>query len=527
MMEFQFPLNFTSSILLLFFIFLLLKARKKLLLDTKNSRLENRKLPPGPWRLPVIGHLHHISSLPHRSFKHLSNKYGPIMHLKLGEVSAVVVSSSEIAKDVLKVRDPTFADRPENIAGEILWYNSSNISFSQYGDYWRQMRKICILELLSAKNVKSFGSIRKDEVSKLVQSIRGGSSEGPINLTEKIFGMTSSITCRAAFGKICRDKNALIDMFKEGITLVSGFDVSDLYPSSKVLKIMSWNRLKLLRMRRKLDLILDDIIDEHNHNLARNDRDVDSTRRGNGEFGNEDLVDVLLRVKGSGELEFPITNDNVKAVIYDIFAAGTETSSTTIDWIMAELIRNPRVMAKVQAEIRETIKESKSIENDVQNIKYLKMVIKEGLRLHAPVPLIPRVSREDTEIEGYHIPARTKVLVNAWAMGRDPEYWSNPESFEPERFENNTTDFTGNNFEFIPFGAGRRMCPGMTFGLASVELPLAHLLYHFDWKLPDGMNPNDLDMNERPAITAARRQDLHLVAIPHDANKDQDENKHH
>ncbi|KAI3468321.1 hypothetical protein Pfo_024984 [Paulownia fortunei] len=509
-MEIQFTFNFTNCILLLSFILFLYKGWKKF-----NNR--SPKLPPGPWKLPVIGHLHHIGPLPHRSFQELAKTYGPLMHFKLGEVTALVVSSPTLAKEVLKVHDPTFADRPESIAGEILWYNSSNISFSQYGDYWRQMRKICILELLSAKNVKSFGSIRNDEVSHLINSIKA-SSGAPVDLTEKIFTMTSSITCRAAFGKVCRDKDQLIEMFKEGITLVSGFDVSDLYPSSKILKAISWNRLKLLKMRRKLDLILDDIIEEHRHNLAKIVADTEnSEKRGNGEFGNEDLVDVLLRVKESGELEFPITDDNVKAVIYDIFAAGTETSSTTIDWIMAELIRNPRVMSKVQTEIREAFKGSTTIgEADVQNLKYLKLVIKEGLRLHAPIPLIPRVSREDTEIEGYLIPARAKVMVNAWAMGRDPEIWTNPESFEPERFDNNPTDFTGNHFEYIPFGAGRRMCPGMTFGLASVELPLAHLLYNFDWKLPGGMSPKDLDMIERPAITAARRQNLELVATPYD-----------
>ncbi|KAK6158775.1 hypothetical protein DH2020_006089 [Rehmannia glutinosa] len=503
-------LNFTNCFLLLSFILFLIKG-------WKNFNKSSSKLPPGPWKLPVIGHLHHIGTLPHRSFQELAKKYGPLLHLKLGEVTAVVVSSPTLAKEVLKVHDPTFADRPESIAGEILWYNSSNISFSQYGDYWRQMRKICILELLSAKNVKSFGSIRNDEVSHLINSIMA-SSGAPLDLTDRIFTMTSSITCRAAFGKVCRDKDQLIEMFKEGITLVSGFDVSDLYPSSKVLKAISWNRVKLLKMRRKLDLILDDIIDEHRRNRATIAADNEITeKRGNGEFGNEDLVDVLLRVKESGELESPITDDNVKAVIYDIFAAGTETSSTTIDWIMAELIRNPRVMSKVQTEIREKFKGSTKIgEADVQKLKYLKLVIKEGLRLHAPIPLIPRVSRQDTEIDGYVIPARAKVLVNAWAIGRDPQIWTNPENFEPERFDNNPTDFAGNHFEYIPFGAGKRMCPGMTFGLASVELPLAHLLYNFDWKLPAGMSPKDLDMIERPAITAARRQNLELVATPYD-----------
>ncbi|KAK4435764.1 Premnaspirodiene oxygenase [Sesamum alatum] len=308
-MELEFPLNFTNFLLLLSFIFFLNKGWKKF-------STRSRRLPPAPWKLPLIGHLHHIGTLPHRSFQDLAKKYGPLMHVKLGEVTAVVVSSPALSKEVLKVHDPTFADRPESIAGEILWYNSSNISFSQYGDYWRQMRKICILELLSAKNVRLFGSIRNDEVSHLVDSIRA-SSGAPVDLTEMIFTMTSSITCRAAFGKVCRDKDQLIEMFKEGITLVSGFDVSDLYPSSKILRAVSCNRRKLLRMRRKLDLILDDIIEEHRRNLAKIAADKDNLeRRGNGEFGNEDLVDVLLRVQQSGELEFPITDDNIKAVIY-------------------------------------------------------------------------------------------------------------------------------------------------------------------------------------------------------------------
>ncbi|KAL7122284.1 hypothetical protein ACP275_01G035600 [Erythranthe tilingii] len=512
-MEIQFLFTFTNAILLLSFVFFFVyKGNRK-------SRNKTAKLPPSPWKLPLIGHLHHIGKLPHRSFQKLSEKHGPLMHVMLGEVTAIVVSSPALAKQVLKVHDPTFADRPVTIAGEILWYNSSNISFSQYGDYWRQMRKICILELLSAKNVKSFSSIRNDEVSQLIESIKiSSSSSATVDLTEKIFGMTSSITCRAAFGKVCKDKDQLIGMFKEGITLVSGFDVSDLYPSSKLLKALSFNRMRLMKMRLKLDLILDDVIDEHRRNLEKIvfADEENSDRRGNGEFGNEDLVDVLLRVKESGELEFPISDDNIKAVIYDIFAAGTETSSTTIDWIMAELIRNPRVMSKLQTEIRETFKGNPKFgESDVQKLKYLKLVIKEGFRLHAPIPLIPRVSRQDTEIEGYFIPIGAKVLVNAWAMGRDPGIWSDPESFEPERFENDPRDFTGNDFEYIPFGAGRRMCPGMTFGLASVELPLAHLLYSFDWKLPAGMSSGDLDMTERPAITAARRQNLELVATPY------------
>ncbi|KAL0447520.1 UNVERIFIED_CONTAM: Premnaspirodiene oxygenase [Sesamum latifolium] len=446
------------------------------------------------------------------------------MHLKLGEVPAIVISSPEIAKEVLREHDPHFADRPQAIGIEIMWYNYINIAFSPYGGYWRQMRKICITELLSAKNVRSFGSIRNDEVSRVIESIRLSSGE-PVNLTDKIFSLTSSITCRATFGKVCKDSDALIKLLKEGIQMTGGFEIADLFPSSKIINALSWGKLRLVMMRRKLDVILDDVINEHKENLAKMAREngdgegkESSARRGNGEVGNEDLVDVLLRIKDSGELEFPIGNDNIKAVIYDMFSAGTDTSSTAIDWTMAELMRNPRVMAKAQAEVREVFKGSKIIqETDLQKLKYLKLVIRESLRLHPPVPLLPRASREERQISGYTIPAKVKVLVNNWAMQRDPEYWTNPETFEPERFENQALDFLGADFQFLPFGTGRRMCPGMTFALANVELPLAQLLYSFNWKLPNGVRAEDLDMIESPGITATRKAALFVVATPYES----------
>ncbi|KAL0372074.1 UNVERIFIED_CONTAM: Premnaspirodiene oxygenase [Sesamum calycinum] len=488
-MDSGFPLNLTTLALLVPIIFLLIKKWKK-------SKPLSVKLPPGPKKLPIIGDLHLVSALAFRSFRDLAKQYGPIMHLKLGEVPTIVISSPEIAKEVLREHDPHFADRPEAIAIKIMWYNYINIAFSPYGGYWRQMRKICIMELLSAKNVRSFSSIRNDEVSRMIKSI-GLSSGELVNLTDKIFSLTSSITCRAAFGKVCKDSDALIKLLKEGIQMAGGFEIADLFPSSKIISALSWSKLRLVMMRRKLDVILDDIINEHKENLAKMAREngdgegKESARRGNGEFGNEDLVDVFLRIKESGELEFPIGNDNIKAVIYDMFSAGTDTSSTAIDWTMAELMRNPRVMAKAQAEGGSQTTPSSSDS--------------------------PRASREEREISGYTIPAKVRVLVNNWAMQRDPKYWSNPERFEPERFENESLDFLGGDFQFLPFGSGRRMCPGMTFAMASVELPLAQLLYSFNWKLPNGVRAEDLDMIESPGITATRKEDLFVVATPYES----------
>ncbi|KAK2990327.1 hypothetical protein RJ640_003599 [Escallonia rubra] len=178
----------------------------------------------------------------------------------------------------------------------------------------------------------------------------------------------------------------------------------------------------------------------------------------------------------------------------DMFGAGTETSSTTIEWAMAEMIRNPREMENAQAEVRHALKQKKTTdETYIQELSYLKLVIKETLRLLTPLLLlVPREGNEECKIGGNTIPVKTKVIVNAWAMGRDPDYWHDAKSYVPERFEKSPLDFTGTNLEyFFTFEAGRRMCPGVSLGLANVELPLATLFYHFNWKLPSGIKAED------------------------------------
>ncbi|EEF27944.1 cytochrome P450, putative, partial [Ricinus communis] len=201
----------------------------------------------------------------------------------------------------------------------------------------------------------------------------------------------------------------------------------------------------------------------------------------------------------------------------DVFSAGSETSSTTVEWAMSELMKNPRVLEKAQAEVRQVFCRKRSInEESLQELNYLKLVIKETLRLHPPVPLLlPRECREDCVINGYDIPAKSRVMVNVWAIGRDPNWWIDAEKFFPERFLDNAIDYKGNNFEFLSFGAGRRMCPGMSFGVANVELPLAMLLYHFDWKLPYGLKPENLDMSECLGAGVRKKEELCLIPIPY------------
>jgi cytochrome P450 len=182
---------------------------------------------------------------------------------------------------------------------------------------------------------------------------------------------------------------------------------------------------------------------------------------------------------------------------------------------MAEMMKDQRVLKKAQNEVRVIFKKRGKVdETCIDELKYLKAIIKEVLRMHPPGPLlIPRECGQDCEIDGYHIPVKSKVIINAWAIGMDPKNWTEPERFYPERFIESCVDYRGNNFEFVPFGSGRRMCPGITFGMVNVEYPLALLMYYFDWKLPNGLKNEDLDMSETFGSAVARKDDLHLIPI--------------
>ncbi|PWA39651.1 cytochrome P450 [Artemisia annua] len=299
-MEFQIQSSLIVILVTFFFLFKLIRK----------TRLENThpKLPPGPLKLPLIGNLFSLISreAPHYVLRNLAQKHGPLMHLQLGEISALVVSSRRVAKEILIKNDIAFANRPEILAGKIM-YNSTDIALSPYGSYWRQMKKICTLELLSAKKVKSFSYIREAEVKLLTKSILS-SSGSPINLSEKLHTLMNTITSRAAFGRIHKDQDLLVRMLQEVTDLAGGFDVADLFPSYKFLHVVTRMSSKLERIHKILDSIFTNVIEEH-------EKDVQNRKGVKEGMDKEDFLDILFRLKDSGDLEFPISTDNIKAVI--------------------------------------------------------------------------------------------------------------------------------------------------------------------------------------------------------------------
>ncbi|XP_044954768.1 desmethyl-deoxy-podophyllotoxin synthase-like [Hordeum vulgare subsp. vulgare] len=478
--------------------------RKAIYVGGKDDTGAKAKLPPGPWNLPVIGSLHHlvVTKLPpHRALLRLSRRHGPLMLVWLGEVPSIVVSSPEAAKEVLKTNDLVFANRPCGPTMDIVSCGGKGILLAPYGDHWRQMRKVCVVEVLSARQVRRIESIQQAEVARLLESVSAAATGcAVVDVGKALAELSSNIIATAVFGGKFPQQEAFLREIDALSVLVGGFSMADLFPSSRLVRWLSSATHDVKRSHARVQRILEDIIQERKEKTSKNG--ASSVAR-----DNEDLLDVLLRLQRDDTLNFPLTSEIIDCVIRDIIGAATETTSSTIEWAMAELVGNPEAMAKAKHEVRERC-HGVVASADIGELQYLRMVIKETLRLH-PAGMFHRASLEDCQVMGYHIPKGTAVMINGFAVGTDPAHWGEDAGeFRPERFHDmEMTEYM--QMEFVPFGAGRRQCPGTLFATTIMELVLAHLLCHFDWEVPDGQT---LDMGEDYGFIVHTRSSLRLQA---------------
>ncbi|KAL8118417.1 cytochrome P450 736A117-like [Apium graveolens] len=470
----------------------------------------HKKLPPSPSKVPVIGHLHKLGIYPHRSLQKLSRKYGPLMLLRLGRIPTLVVSSADAAEEVMKTHDLAFADRPRSKLNEKLLYNYKDVASAPYGEYWRQMKSICVIQLLSNKRVYDTRKVRENETALLVKKI-AESSPSVVDLSDLLMAYTNDVVSMSAFGRRFSKGEGgrqFRRMMKEFASLLGGFDVGTYIPQLAWLSSVMGLYNKVDAVAKEFDEILERIVDEH----------ISTSKREKVE-GAEDFVDVLLQIYNDKSITgFSIDRESIKAIVLDVLAAGTDTTFTVLEWTMAELLRHPQVMKKVQKELRLIFKNKSDIiaQDDYEKMPYLKAVIKETLRVYPPVPLlVPRKARNNVNVMGYDIVAGTTVIINVYAIGRDPSLWDEPDEFRPERFLNSTIDFRGHDFQLIPFGAGRRSCPGISFAMVTNELVLANLLHKFYWELPNGTKGKDLDMTETTGLAIHKKGPLLAVAIPY------------
>eukprot|EP00250_Pteridium_aquilinum_P006845 c16682_g1_i1 orf=198-1718(-) len=468
----------------------------------KRTALDENVFPRGPPGWPIVGHWPLLSVGSAREvLTDLSRNqgYGSIIGLRLGSRPSVVVSSAELARELLLTHDKIFANRPHYQFSNTLFYGfDSGVIFSSYGPHFSRLRKLYTLELFTAKRLQQLQYIRQEEVLCLLNQLR--STSQAINVEQCVASMSCDVTMRLLHSQtLAKELPELPELIRE-LEHASVPTLGDFIPWLKWLGLLQKGKLK--RIHHHLNSIIESIILERRQLLK-------TTPSHNWP---QDFLQVLLSKEKSEDDEERLTVTEIKAIILDILSGGIHTSSVTVEWAMSELIGNPRVLCKLRNEI-DALKgkrEELVTDEDVAKLPYLESVVKEVFRFHPVVPLlVPRISTKACKVGKYTLPRGTQAFVNVWAIGRDPEVWEKAEEFYPERFEGSEMDVKGQHYELLPFGSGRRICPGMRLGLSVVNVTVANLVRFFDWELPQG---EKLDMSEKKGRGNAKA--TRLIAIP-------------
>uniref|UniRef100_A0A2N9HWL7 Uncharacterized protein n=1 Tax=Fagus sylvatica TaxID=28930 RepID=A0A2N9HWL7_FAGSY len=459
---------------------------------------KNPPLPPGPFAWPIVGNIFQMGRQLHSILANLASVHGPLMSLRLGTQISIIASSPAAAREILKTHDKVLSGRYVTHAVPIINPKFNNFSLGaalECNDYWRSLRTICKADLFSAKVLESQKHIREKKVSELVDFL--SSKEGKVvNLGEAVYVTFTNILSNAIFsidfldfeGKgIGKDIRKLI---VEVVELENTPDLSNLYPILSKLDFQGVQK-KRDKIVKKFLTIWEDVI-------------IERRKQESAISGQRDFLDALIK---DG-----YKNDQINQLILDLLIAGTDSSSMVTEWAMAELMKNQDSMHKLRDELERGIGTDIVNESHLPHLPYLEACAKETLRLYPPGPLmLPRRALQTCQVMGYTIPKDSQISVNMWAIGRDPTVWNDPLSFKPERFLDSCLDFKGNNFDYTPFGAGRKICPGQPLAMKQVPLILGSLVHSFDWFLPSSVNPTELDMNDHYAVTLKKKQPLKLI----------------
>ncbi|XP_058782406.1 flavonoid 3',5'-hydroxylase 1-like [Vicia villosa] len=486
------------EIAIAFFIFIISHFSISLIL--KNTY---KRLPPGPRGWPILGVLPQLGTMPHVTLTNMSKKYGPIMYLKMGTCDTLVASTPDAARAFLKTLDHNFLNRPNIMGATYLGYDSQDLVFAQYGPKWKLLRKLTTSHMLGGTALQSWSHVRENEVKQMVKSIYEFGKKGQVIeigdlLSYAIVNMVSQVVLSKP---IFENKRQESKEFKEMVVefmIISGVNIGDFVP------FIGWMDLeglvgKMKRLHKRFDVFLNEVIQDH-------------VKSAHQRKEKPDILDVLME-NGDDNSADRLSLSNIKAVLLNLFTAGTDTSASIIEWALAEMLKNPNILIKAQKEIDEVVgKERMVVESDLQKLPYLEAICKETYRLHPSTPLsVPRVSSKACQVNGYYIPKDTRLNVNIWAIGRDPNIWDNPLEFNPERFLSARIDPSGVDFELIPFGAGRRICVGYKMAIVVIEFILGTLIHSFDWKLPNGV---ELNMDEAFGITLQKAVPLSTMVTP-------------
>ncbi|KAG5568329.1 hypothetical protein H5410_064654 [Solanum commersonii] len=455
----------------------------------KKSTKCSKKLPPGPPGLPIFGNMFELGTEPYKKVSCLKQKYGPVLWLKLGtSTNFMVVQTAQAAEELFKNHD-------------VYSYCEGSLAIGDMAPFGFQ-RRICTVEIETVPVKRKCVDDMLKWIEKAVNSAEKGSG---IEVTHFVFLASFNMLGNLILSKDLADPESeeASEFFNamKGINECAGIaNISDIFPL--------FRKFDLQCLRKEMARN-----GEGHGNHVYVSQGSEEERKEGAEKRN-DFLDVLLEFEGTGKDEpAKLSEHEIKIFVLELFLAGTETTSSSVEWALTELLRHPQAMDKVKTEISKVIGPNRKFEeSDIDNLPCMQAVIKESLRLHPPLPfLIPRETIQDTKFMGYDIPKGTQVLVNAWAIGRDLECWDDPMSFKPERFLGTKIDMKGQHYGLIPFGAGRRMCVGLPLGHRMMHFALGSLLHEFDWELPDGVSPKSINMNESMGVTARKRDSLKVI----------------
>ncbi|OAY34805.1 cytochrome P450 CYP82D47 [Manihot esculenta] len=487
----------------------------------KKYSSKGRSLPPQvPGALPTIGHLHQFGAKKTfaRILGDIADKHGPIFSIKLGIHRTVVISNQHIMKEFYTTNDKFLASRPPSKLSKHLGYNAASFAFAPCSSYWRDVRKLAVVEVLSPQRLKLLKDVRTSEViSHLVKDLFKRFKENKnnpvkVDMSKLHEHLVVNIMTRMVAGKrYFEGSNNGHDekgrpfgqIMRDFMYAAGAFVPSDMAP------FLGWTDFfgpvkSMKKIMKELNSIFDVWVEEHE--LRRLNGEVETPR---------DFIDVLLNAIKDDSMFGNSRETVIKATILTLIVGGSDTTSITMTWMLANLLNNRRELELAQEEIDQKIGRDRHVEeSDIENLVYLKAIMKETLRLYPAGPLaVPREAMEDCTLCGYHIPKGTRFLTNLWKLHRDESVWPSPDEFKPDRFltTHAYVDVFCQNFELVPFGSGRRSCPGLNFAMQVIQLGMARLLQGFNFTTP---NNEPVDMTESLNISLDKETPLEVMVTP-------------
>lgn len=500
---------FFLSVVAVIFIHQILKSLK--------SR-STKSIPQADGSWPIIGHCKLLagSKLPHEIFSDLADKHGPAFFIRLGVHRVLVVSGPEVVKELFTTNDIAVSSRPKILATKLMGYDHSMFGFSPYGPYWRELRKITTLHLLSTTRLELLRHVHVSETEISIKELYKiwrlkSQRNGAVLVDMKKFflDLTLNVVLRVVVGKRYSDgdQEALHckKMIEDFMNLLGSFVAADYIPWLRWLDIGGYEE-RMKKTALGIDELLDAWLKEHRR------------RRKSGEDdGEQDFMDVMLSIiEEEACIHSHDADKIIKSTCMSMISGGSDTTSVTLIWALSLLLNNRNALRKAQKEMDDQVGKKRLVTKaDIVNLPYLQAIVKETLRLY-PAGFLGgiREFNQDCILRGSTIKKGTRLIINMWKLHRDATVWEDPLEFMPERFfsaNHKDVDLKGQHYELIPFGAGRRICPGVGFSLQILHFVLANLIQSFDFSTP---NNTHVDMTASPGMSNIKLTPLDVLISP-------------